>query len=64
MHERADQLRHALQAPIAAPRYTVIYLENKREKRTPWLYREDHANTALAVVQRRVGSDKAVIYVD
>jgi hypothetical protein len=64
MHLRADQLRHALQAPIAAPRYRILYLENGKEKGSPWLYRNDHARTALRVLQRRVGDRNAIIYVD
>jgi hypothetical protein len=64
MHLKADTHRHALQAPIAAPRYRVLYLENGKEKGTAWLYREEHAQTALAVVQRRVGPRNAIIYVD
>jgi hypothetical protein len=52
------------QAPIAAPRYRVLYLENGKEKGSPWLYRHEHAKTALQVVQRRVGEGNAIIYVD
>lgn len=64
MHLSADMQRHALQAPIAAPRYRVLYLEGRKEKRTPWLYREEHAKQALTVLQRRVGERNAIIYVD
>lgn len=64
MHLKADQLRHALQAPIAAPRYRVLYLENGKEKSSPWLYRQEHAQAALGVLQRRVGPRNAIVYVD
>ena len=59
---RRDELRHALQAPIAAPKYCVLYDVGREEHRTPWYYRKEHASKALEVMQRKHGA--AVIYVD
>jgi hypothetical protein len=59
---RRDQLRHALQAPIAAPKYCVLYDVDREEHRTPWFYRQDHAQEALGIIQRKHGA--AIIYLD
>jgi hypothetical protein len=59
---RDDQLRHALQAPIAAPKYCVMYDVDREHHRTPWFYRKEHARTALEIMQRKHGA--AIIYVD
>lgn len=59
---RRDQLRHALQAPISAPRYCVMYDIGREHHRTPWFYRQEHARKALALMQRKHGA--AIIYVD
>lgn len=61
--ERAA-LRQALQAPIASPRFKVMYLVNGKERESPWLYREDHAKRGLAMMQAKYGAKNAIIYVD
>ncbi|MFT3818275.1 MAG: hypothetical protein QM750_11685 [Rubrivivax sp.] len=53
-----------LQAPIAAPRYCVLYLVSGKERASPWLYRRDHALVALAALQRRYGDRNAVLLAD
>jgi hypothetical protein len=52
------------QAPIAAPRYCVMYLKAAREHATPWFYQPEHARRALDIIQRRYGEKNAIIYVD
>lgn len=53
-----------LQAPIRAPRYRVLYLKEGREHGTAWFHHRDHAQRALAAMQRRFGERNAIIYVD
>lgn len=59
---RADQLRHALQAPVASPRFCVMYRRNGVEHASPWMHSRDRANRALAVCARRYG--QAAILID
>lgn len=59
-----DRLRHALQAPIASPKFQVVYLKGGKEHRSPWLYRREHAHQALALMQGKYGQQNAIIYVD
>lgn len=61
---RRDKLRTAMQAPISAPMYCVLYLKNGRERRSPWFYRRDHALTALELMQAKYGKKNAIIYLD
>jgi hypothetical protein len=57
-----DRMRHALQAPIASPKYCVLYDIGREEHRTPWFYQPEHARKALDIVQRKHGP--AIICVD
>lgn len=59
-----DDKRTALQAPISAPRYCVLFLKNKIEHQTAWFYRKDHARKALALMKAKHGEKNAIIYVD
>lgn len=59
-----DRARHALQAPIASPKYRVLYLKNGKEHRSPWLYRQEHANKGLELMRAKYGQKNAIIYVD
>jgi hypothetical protein len=59
---RRDELRHALQAPVAAPKYCVIYDVGREQHRTAWFYRQERASKALSIIKRKHGA--AVIYVD
>lgn len=59
-----DQSRAALQAPIAGPRYCVLFLKDRKEHRTAWLHSADHASRALGIIQRRYGEKNAIIYKD
>lgn len=59
-----DRSRTAGQAPIAAPRYRVMYLHGKQERRTAWFHNEARADRALAIVQARVGKTNAITYMD
>lgn len=59
-----DRTRHALQAPIAAPKYRVLYLKNGKEHCSSWLYRQDHARQGLEMMQAKYGERNAIIYVD
>ena len=52
------------QAPIAAPRYRVLYLKAAKEHASPWFYRHEHARRALGIMQRRYGEKNAIIYAD
>ncbi len=51
-------------APIATPRYKVIYLVNGKEKESAWLYRKEHAQRGLEMMQAKYGKKNAIIYVD
>lgn len=62
MHSAKDRLRHALQSPIAAPKYCVLHMRDGDQQRTPWLYRREHATAALQIVRRKFG--EAIIYAD
>lgn len=59
-----DKAREALQAPISAPSYKVMWLVNGKEKQSPWLYKKEHAQRALSLVQAKYGKQNAIIYVD
>jgi hypothetical protein len=59
-----DNARNALQAPISAPKYKVMWLVNGKEKKSPWLYKREHAQRALSLVQTKHGIQNAIIYVD
>lgn len=59
-----DRLRHALQTPIASPKYCVFYLEDGREKSTAWFTERGHAQNALSLLQKRCGRSNAVIFMD
>lgn len=59
-----NRRRHAMQAPIAAPRYRVMYMREGKERRSAWLYREDHARRGLEMMRAKYGQRNAIIYVD
>lgn len=59
-----DRARTAMQAPISTPMYCVLYLKNGREHQSPWLYRRDHAQAALELMQAKYGKNNAIIYRD
>ena len=59
-----DKRRTVMQRPIASPRYRVMYLKNGKEHRSAWLYREEHAEQGLAMMQAKYGPKNAIIYVD
>jgi hypothetical protein len=59
-----DKAREALQAPISAPAYKVMWLANGKQKQSPWLYRKENAQRALSLVQLKYGKQNAIIYVD
>ncbi len=54
----------ALQAPISAPRYKVIYIAGGKERQSAWLYSEVHAQQGLAMMKAKYGEKNAIIYVD
>lgn len=61
-----DKTREALQAPISSPAYRVMWLVNGRGKTrmSPWLYKEEHAQRALSLVQKKHGEKNAIIFMD
>ncbi|BCG22044.1 hypothetical protein TUM18999_02350 [Pseudomonas tohonis] len=59
-----DRLRTAMQAPISAPRYRVLYLKDGKEKHSAWFYKHDYARVALQLMQKKYGDKKAIIYID
>ena len=59
-----DRLRTVMQPPISAPRYRVMYLANGRERKSAWLYNNDHARKGLRMMQAKYGERNAIIYVD
>ncbi len=59
-----DKAREALQAPISAPKYKVMWLAKGIEKKSPWLYQREHAQRALSLVQAKHGKQNAIILVD
>jgi hypothetical protein len=62
--EKGGSSRTNMQTPISAPMYRVLYLVNKKEKQSPWLYRLENAKAALAMMQAKYGQRNAIIYVD
>ncbi len=64
MRKHRDRSRTAMQAPIAVPMYCVLYLKNGKEHRSPWLYKEEHAQAALEMMQGKYGKKNAIIYMD
>ncbi len=59
-----DRLRTVLQAPIAAPRYLVMYLVNGRERRSAWLHNKERAKNGLRLMQAKCGDRNAIILMD
>lgn len=59
-----DRIRHVMQQPIATPRYRVLYIKNGKEHQSAWLYRREHAQQGLAMMQAKYGPKNAIIYVD
>ncbi len=59
-----DRLRTALQQPISAPRFRVMYLVNGRERKSAWLYDSARAKRGLGMMQAKYGERNAIIYVD
>lgn len=53
-----------LQPPISAPRYKVFYRANGEERQSAWLYREENARRALAMMQAKYGKKNAIIFMD
>ncbi|MDD2701580.1 MAG: hypothetical protein PHH36_10110 [Sideroxydans sp.] len=47
-----------------ATRYTVLYLKDRKEHRTPWFKRRENANVALKLMRQKYGEKNAIIYVD
>lgn len=45
-------------------KYTVLYLKDRKEHRTPWFKRRENANVALKLMQQKYGEKNAMIYVD
>lgn len=64
MHLAADHRRHAQQAPIAVPRYRVLWLAGGQEHRSPWLYRREHAERALERMRAKHGASNTVLCAD
>ncbi len=52
------------QAPISQTKLCVMYLKDRKEHRTPWFYREDHARQALQMMQAKYGQKNAILYRD
>ena len=59
-----DRSHTALQTPIAAPRYRVMYMHGRQERKTAWFHTEARADRALKIVQARVGTTNAITYMD
>lgn len=59
-----DRMRTVLQQPISTPRYRVMYLVDRRERQSAWLYNADHARQGLRMMQAKYGQRNAIIYVD
>lgn len=64
MQLERDRRRTVLQAPIAAPRYQVLYRVNGRERSSAWLYSKDRAQQGLRMMQAKYGVSNVIIYVD
>lgn len=59
-----DRSTAAQQAPIAGPRYCVLYRKDRKEHRTAWFHSADMARRALGIIQLRYGDKNAIIYKD
>jgi hypothetical protein len=59
---RPDQLRHALQAPLASLRFCIVYRRDGIEHVSPWMHSRNRANRALTICARRYG--QAAILID
>lgn len=64
-HLRArDRMRTAVQAPLSDQKLCVLYVVNKREKRSPWFYKPERARQALALMQAKYGQRNCILYRD
>ncbi|WP_039912408.1 hypothetical protein [Cellvibrio mixtus] len=59
-----DNTRHALQAPISQTKLKVMWLVNGKEKQSPWLYKREHAQRLLSLIQTKYGEKNAIIFRD
>jgi hypothetical protein len=59
---RRDQPRHALQAPLASPRFCALYRRDGVEHASPRMHSRERANRAFTIYARRYG--QAAILVD
>lgn len=59
-----DNTRTALQAPISEPAYRVLWLVNGKEKKSPYLYKEEHAKQLLTTLRIKHGEKNAIIYIN
>lgn len=61
--ERAA-LCQRLQAPIASPRFKVMYLVSGKERQSAWLHSRARAHIALEMMQKKYGPRNCIIVVD
>lgn len=59
-----DRSRTALQAPISQTKLCVMYLVNRRERRSPWFYTEARARQALELMRAKYGARNCILYRD
>lgn len=59
-----DRARHSLMTPISRTKYCVLYITGGKEKRSPWFYSNERAQSALTVLRRRFGDRNAILFRD
>ena len=59
-----DRRRTACQAPISQTKLCVLYLVNRRERRSAWFYTEERARKALELMQAKYGARNCILYRD
>lgn len=45
-------------------RWRVLFLVNKRERKSPWFYSHERAQKAFDILTAKYGKRSAIIYVD
>lgn len=56
--------RTAVQSPISQHKCRVMYLVGGKQRKSPWFYTIEHAQTALLMMKKKYGDRNAILYRD
>lgn len=62
--KKRDRTRTACQVPLSSEKLCVLYVVNRKERRSPWFYTPERARHALALMQAKYGARNCILYRD